>query len=97
MDKWEDVMKQLTAMPAEKQQEQIDAFSAQCICGSCPTYKGTGEVEKLFCTTNKSEIIKDMKGCQCGLCPNVQQVGLTRIYYCMRGPEAEQRGVHFPG
>lgn len=64
-----------------------------CICGGCPTYKGTGEKALLFCITGKSTIIKKDKGCICTTCPVTTQLGLTHLTFCLRGSEAQQRGT----
>jgi hypothetical protein len=93
MDKWEEMMKKIMAMPAEERMKRIELSKSMCICENCPSYRGTGETELLFCSTGKSTIISKEMGCSCGLCPVVAHVGLTRLYYCTRGTEAEQRGV----
>ncbi|MDH5450833.1 MAG: DUF2769 domain-containing protein [Candidatus Bathyarchaeota archaeon] len=93
MDKWEEMMKKIMAMPAEERMKRIELSKSMCICRSCPSYRGTGETELLFCGTGKSTIISKEMGCSCGLCPVVAHMGLTRLYYCTRDTEAEQRGV----
>ena len=93
MDKWEATMKKIMAMPAEERMKRIELSKSMCICKNCPSYRGTGETELLFCSTGQSKIIGKEMGCSCGLCSVVTHMGLTRLYYCTRGTEAEQRGA----
>jgi len=93
MDKWEEMRKQMMSMPEDERAKQLEKLKAMCICPDCPSYVGTGEKGRLFCSTGKSSALKKEKGCTCGLCPVLVDMGLTRIYYCTRGSEAEQRGV----
>jgi len=93
MDKWEEMMKKIMAMPEAERTKQIEQSRAMCICQSCPAYVGTGETGCLFCSGGKSSIIIEEKGCTCGLCPVVAHMGLTRLYYCTRGNEREQRSI----
>jgi hypothetical protein len=41
----------------------------------------------------KSEVITAEKGCTCGGCPVTDKMGLTKLYFCTKGGEAEQRGM----
>lgn len=93
MDKWEEMMKRFMAMPEAERMKQIEQSKTMCICVGCPSYRGTGETGLLFCGIGKSSIIKEEKGCSCGLCPVVVHMGLTRLYYCTRGNEKDQRGL----
>ena len=93
MDKWEEIMKQLMEKPEAERMNQLEQSKVMCICQNCPSYRGTGETELLFCGLGKSTTIGEEKGCSCGLCPVVGHLGLTRLYYCTRGNEKEQRGV----
>ena len=93
MDKWEEMMKKISAMPEAERTKQMEQSRKMCICTSCPSYVGTGETGCLFCGGEKSSIIKEEKGCNCGVCPVVAHMGLTRLYYCTRGNEREQRGI----
>jgi hypothetical protein len=43
--------------------------------------------------TGKSSIIKKEKGCICAKCPLTAQLALTRFTFCLRGSEAQQRGM----
>jgi hypothetical protein len=61
-----------------------------CICGGCPSYKGTGETALMFCVTRKSRKIAKEKGCVCDRCPVTKQMSLKHDYYCTLGSEKEQ-------
>jgi hypothetical protein len=93
MDKWEQVMQTMMAMPEEERMKHMKKLMGMCICGDCPTYKGTGETKILFCGSGGSQVITEEKECTCGACPVTPQTGLTRLYYCTRGNEAQQRGI----
>lgn len=93
MDKWEEMMQKFMALPEDERMKQIEQSKTMCICKDCPSYTGMGEIGLLFCGVGKSSIIKDEKGCTCGLCPVVAHMGLTRLYYCTRGNEKEQRRI----
>ena len=92
MDKWEEMMKKFMALPESERKKQLEQSKKMCICKTCPSYRGTGENEVLFCGIGKSSAITKEMGCSCGLCPVVGHMGLTRLYYCTRGSEREQRG-----
>ncbi len=93
MDKWEEMMQKFMALPEDERMKQIEQSKTMCFCKDCPSYTGMGEIGLLFCGVGKSLIIKDEKGCTCGLCPVVAHMGLTRLYYCTRGNEKEQRRI----
>ena len=93
LDEWEKMMKDMMAIPEAERTKLMEQAKTMCICTKCPSYSGTGEIKVLFCSIGKSSIIKEEKGCSCGLCPVVPHMGLTRLYYCTRGSEKEQRGV----
>jgi len=93
LDKWEETMRKMGRMLEGERRKQIDEAMGMCICPQCPTYAGTGEENVYFCGTSKSTVINEEEGCTCGICPVVERMGLTRLYYCTRGSEAQQRGV----
>jgi len=93
MDKWEEMRKQMLSMPEDERAKQLEKIKAMCVCTRCPSFVGTGETDYPFCEIGKSTKIKEEYGCTCGLCPVVAQMGLTRLYFCTRSSEAEQRGV----
>jgi hypothetical protein len=69
---------------------KVKEVSKLCICGSCPTYDGTGETNLAFCATGKSEKITEEKGCTCPGCPVYDMMGLRWTYYCTKGAGREQ-------
>lgn len=62
-----------------------------CICGSCPTYFNCGE-KLAFCLyeSGKSKCIIHEMGCICPGCPVQQELGFSKIYYCIRGSNKSQ-------
>jgi hypothetical protein len=73
--------------------KQVDKLRSLCICGTCPSFKGTGETALLFCYVGKSSKIKNQRGCICGGCPVKKQQGLRKVYFCLFGTEAGQLGA----
>lgn len=92
VDKWEEMTQKMMTMPKEEQMKMMEQSTSMCICKKCPSYIKREKV-LLFCGVGKSSIIKKEKGCICGTCPVVAHMGLTRLYYCTRGNEKEQRGM----
>lgn len=92
MDKFEQHQQKWMKSSGPERQAMLEQNKKLCICGSCPTYKATGEKALLFCMTSKSSIIKKDKGCICTKCPVTTQSGLTHLTFCLRGAEAQQRG-----
>ena len=92
---FEKVMESMKDMPEEEMMAKMEANKKICkeYCGNCPSYKDTGETELMFCSTGKSEIIKDEKGCLCGGCPVQKNMCLRWQYYCTRGSGKEQLGM----
>jgi len=90
---------------SEKMQLMDDAGRAaergrlrlQCICDGCPTYNECmlEKEELLFCIGGKSPACTfEKKGCLCPTCPVTDLAGLKKAYYCIRGTEEQQRGMH---
>jgi hypothetical protein len=88
-----EIMIEMMAMPEEEQVRHRRKLMGMCICRDCPSYKGTGETQVLFCSLGKSSAITEERGCTCGGCPVTPQMGLTKLYYCTKGSEAQQRGI----
>jgi hypothetical protein len=65
-----------------------------CLCPRCPSFTDCRE-ETAFClgTTGKSSCITREQGCLCPSCPVLDQEGLSRVYYCTRGTETDQRAA----
>lgn len=96
MDKFEQLMDDVSKMSAGEQNNAVKEYKGSCICQTCPTWNKCAEDsdEKLFCVIGKSEsCITDLKGCMCPTCPLAQSldVGKERNTYCMNGSEMEQR------
>ncbi len=60
-----------------------------CQCNKCSTNTETGEVNAVFCTFGKSEMINDQKGCLCSTCAITKTMSLRWDYYCTRGSALE--------
>jgi hypothetical protein len=92
---FEDVMKMMGQMTAEEMNAAMEEKSKICatMCGTCPSYEGTGEEKLLFCATGKSDVITEEKGCTCGGCAVQDQMMLRWDYYCMKGSGKDQAGM----
>ena len=86
-------MEAMSKMSPDEMNASIEELTKKCICGKCPSYKGTGETRLLFCTTEKSTLIQKEKGCMCPACPVTEKLGLRWLYYCMKGSGKEQAGL----
>ena len=90
---FEQAMETMSKMSPEEMKTRVEELTKLCICGKCPSYKGTGEKKLLFCLTGKSTLIKKEKGCMCPTCPVTGMMGLRWLYYCMKGSGKEQVGI----
>lgn len=90
---FEKAMEAMGKMSPEDMKARVAELTKICICGKCPSYKGTGEKRLLFCATGKSALIKKEKGCVCPTCPVTEMIGLRWIYYCMKGSGKELAGI----
>ena len=90
---FERTMEAMGKMSPEEIKKKIAELTKMCLCGRCPTYKGTGETKLLFCMTGKSAIIKKENGCVCPTCPVTDKLDLKWIYYCIKGSGKEQAGI----
>ena len=94
MDKFEQVMQDLGKMPVDERTRALEAESAKCICGTCPTYTECAKnaQEGFFCGNGKSFMcITFDKGCICKTCPVAADLGLTNSDYCLKGSEKARR------
>lgn len=89
---FEHVMEAMDRMSPGEREARISELTEICICGSCPTYDGTGETRLLFCVTGKSGMIKEEKGCLCPGCPVQDKMALRWDYYCLKGSGKELAG-----
>jgi len=97
MDKFEQLIQDVSKMSPDDQNKAIEEYKASCICPTCPTWNKCAKDanEKLFCVTGKSvDCISILKGCECPVCPLAQSlgVGVELNTYCLNGSEMEQRG-----
>lgn len=90
---FEKTMETMGKMSPDEMKAKMAELTKICMCGKCPSYKGTGETRLLFCATGKSGIIKKEKGCVCPACPVTEKLGLRWIYYCTKGTGKEQAGL----
>lgn len=90
MVEFEDVMKMMANMSEEEMKTAVQENMKMCICGTCPSYVGTGEDKLLFCATGKSDRITEEKGCTCPGCPVTPKMGLRWDYYCIKGAGKDQ-------
>lgn len=94
MDKFEQMMQKIEQMSSEESKEALDEKRKQCICPQCPTYNecaGNND-ELLYCAQGKShECITEEKECICPTCPVTSDMGLTKMFFCTKGTEKEQR------
>ncbi|MHA1785920.1 MAG: DUF2769 domain-containing protein [Candidatus Helarchaeota archaeon] len=88
---FEEKIKIMNVMTEKQKRESLEQVKFTCkdYCGNCPSYKGTGESNLGFCSTGKSSIIKEEKGCLCGQCPISKTMSLRWGYYCIRGSAME--------
>ena len=60
-----------------------------CQCSNCPTNCETGEINAVFCTFGKSEMINEKRGCLCSECSITKTMSLRWDYYCTEGSAVE--------
>ncbi len=78
----------------EAMEEKLKQVEGMCICEGCPTYLKLGESDDYiaYCyTRGKSKKIKDEAGCICSSCPVYAQMSFTKLFFCTRGTEKQQK------
>ncbi|MHA2432214.1 MAG: DUF2769 domain-containing protein [Candidatus Thorarchaeota archaeon] len=60
-----------------------------CQCNRCPTNTETGEINAVYCTFGKREMIHEQKGCLCSECSITRTMSLRWDYYCTQGSAVE--------
>jgi hypothetical protein len=96
LDKFENMMQMMSNMTEEERNKSIKASKKLCICPNCPTYNECAKekIELLYCILGKSATcITKESGCVCPACPIIETMGLTKIYFCTKGTESQQRGT----
>jgi hypothetical protein len=96
MDKFEQLIHNVSEMSANDQNKAIEDYKGSCICKTCATYTqcAADTNQKLFCVTGKNKnCITEVKGCECPICPLAQSldVGISHHVYCINGSEMQQR------
>ncbi len=61
MDNYEELMQKMMQISEEERMKAMAKNKKMCICANYLSYVGTGEVELLFCATEKSKIITEEK------------------------------------
>jgi hypothetical protein len=97
MDKFEQLIQDISKMSPGDQNKAIEEYKSSCVCSKCATFNkcAAGANEKLFCITGKSMgCITELKGCECPVCPWAQSlnIGVINNSYSLMGSEMEQRG-----
>lgn len=76
-------------------EERLKYVDSVCICKSCPTYKKLGEEDDYISYCNplrgKSKKIKKEAGCTCASCPVWKEMNFTKLFFCTRGTEQQQK------
>ena len=80
-------------MNPEEMKEMEQKVIGMCICRSCPTYVQEADpIGYCFPTIGKNVRITEEDQCICPACPVFAQQSLTKIFFCTRGSEKEQKG-----
>jgi len=58
---FEKTMEAMGKMSPDEMKAKMAELTKICMCGKCPSYKGTGETKLLFCLTGKAELSKKRK------------------------------------
>jgi len=82
---FEDMLEELDSLSPDELSNKIAEVKDSCVCITCPSYDGTGEINVGFCTIGKSDLITENKGCSCGDCPVTSILSLRWGGYCMHG------------
>lgn len=96
MDKFERQIENLKSLSQEEINKGMEEEKKLCLCPKCPTYNQcTGEKNQLlFCAMSKSEECEVSRiQCICPTCPVTDDYGLSSLYFCANGSEAEQRQI----
>jgi hypothetical protein len=60
-----------------------------CLCGKCPTFKGSPLTGGFFCSMGKAKEPVKQAGCLCGKCGVTAKYGLKGGIWCIRGKSAD--------
>jgi hypothetical protein len=79
-------------MSPEEMKKKEEKVISMCICRSCPTYvAGADPIGYCFSTIGKNDKIKKEDQCICPGCPVYEEMSLTKMFYCTRGSEKDQK------
>lgn len=95
MDKFMETLQKMEKMSPDEKKQMLTKAREMCICAGCPSYTTCMKEkdELLFCANGKSMCTVEERGCICPTCPVTSMLGLTHMYYCIKGTEQEQRGM----
>ncbi len=97
MDKFEQLLHDVSKMAPDQAKNAVDGLKAMCTCPACPTYTTCAKKanELLFCWNGKSFMCIDKeKDCICPSCPVTKEAGLKYKHFCTRGAEKALRYEH---
>ena len=76
-------------------EERLKQVEPVCICEACPTYTNLGEKDDYiaYChpLRGKSKKITEEVSCTCPSCPVWKEMNFTKVYFCTRGTEQQQK------
>ncbi len=96
MDTFGEFSKKIAGSDSAARAGELGRLRALCACRECPTYNECmrEKDELLFCFGGKSlSCTFEKKGCLCPTCPVTGLAGLSKVYFCIRGSEQEQRSA----
>lgn len=73
---------------AEQKRSAVEVIHL-CQCDKCPTNIEVGEINAVYCTFGKREMIQEKKECLCVECSITKTMSLRWDYYCTQGSGVE--------
>lgn len=73
---------------AEQKRSAVEVIHL-CQCDKCPTNIEVGEINAVYCTFGKRELIQEKKECLCVECSITKTMSLRWDYYCTQGSGVE--------
>jgi len=96
LDKFQSMQRRVMLMSPRERASDMDVKTAGCICAKCPSYTDDNRERRhaVFCAKGRPQY-SDManQGCICHDCPVASEMGLTRLSFCIKGSERDQRGM----
>jgi hypothetical protein len=84
--KYQAMMGRMSEADIKRSAEQVMYL---CQCSKCRTNSETGEVNAVYCSLGKSQMIVEQNGCLCSKCAITKTMSLRWDYYCIRGSALE--------